>query len=288
MGLLSAWSRYQKLDDRQRDFMRTKILNASLTLDEWIRFLHPVGLVDREADVIRKFAFGGGILCMPMGIFAAVGFGSGWPLLALPMGIAMIVFANRMGRIDVPPVLAESVLPWLALLREDVAPGSEVRLALDLRGSECPPKRQVARSGDVNGAGWTTDVFLDPWFSGEATFADNAVVKWDVSDLVRRRTRSRRNPRGKVKTKTKHKVLRTFDVQVRVRGKDFHATPASDGASEAVRTDIVTGDKRTSVRARSRVLLARVDQPPRLVEMVDAVAAVYRHLTPADSRGANG
>ncbi len=288
MGLLTAWSRYQKLDDRQRDFMRTKILKASLTLDEWIRFLHPVGLVDRETDVVRKFAFWGGVSCFPVGFFAAMGYGSGWPLLLWPVGIALTVFASKMGKIDVPPVLEESVLPWLALLREDVVPGSQVHLALDLRGSECPPKRQVVRSGEMNGAGWTTDFFLDPWFSGEATFADHAVVKWDVSDLVRRRTRRRRNPRGKTKTKIKHKVLRTFDVQVRVRGKDFHASAAAPEGGEAIRTDIKAGEKRTCVRARSRVLLSRVDQPPRLVEMVDSVAAAYRHLSPADSRGANG
>lgn len=288
MGLLTAWSRYQKLDDRQRDFMRSKTVRSSLTLDEWIRFLHPVGLVDRDVDVIRKFGFVSGILCMPFGVFAAIAFSSGWPLLAIPVGIGLIVFAFKLGKIDVPPVLEESVLPWLALLREDVVPGSQVHLALDLRGSECPPKRQVVRSGEMNGAGWTTDFFLDPWFSGEATFADHAVVKWDVSDLVRRRTRRRRNPRGKTKTKIKHKVLRTFDVQVRVRGKDFHASATAPDGGEAIRTDIKAGEKRTCVRARSRVLLSRVDQPPRLVEMVHSVAAAYRHLSPADSRGANG
>lgn len=285
MGLMTAWSRYQKLDERQKDFMRRKVLRASLTLEEWIRFLHPVSVVDRDADEVRKILLGVGIVFLPLGLLGAIILSSGWPLLGMAVGIGLIVLSSRMGGLDVPPNLAEFLLPWLALLREDVVPGSAVHLAIDLRGSICPPKKQVARSGDRNPGGWNTDVFLDSWFSGEASFVDHAVVKWSVSDLVRRRIRTRRNARGKTKTKTKHKVLRTWDVQVRVRGKDYRtATNEVEGTGE-VRTDIHTDGRKSVVRARTRRIVPHPDHPPRLVEMVDAVAAAYRHLSPAGSRG---
>lgn len=288
MGLLTAWSRYQKLDERQKDFMRGKVLRASLTLEEWIRFLHPVSVVDRDADEVRKILLGVGITFLPQGLLGAIILSSGWPLLGMAVGIGLIVLSSRMGGLDVPPNLREFLLPWLALLREDVVPGSAVSLAIDLRGSICPPKKQVARSGDRNPGGWNTDVFLDPWFSGEARFVDHAVVKWSVSDLVRRRIRTRRNARGKTKTKTKHKVLRTWDVQVRVREKDFRTAANDVEGIGAVRTDIHSDGRKSVVRARTRRIVPHPDHPPRLVEMVDAVAAAYQHLSPADSRGSHG
>jgi hypothetical protein len=280
MGFLTAWVRYHKLDERQKDFMESKVLRASLPLDAWIRFLYPVTVVKRDVEAVRSWLVPGAFLCVLGGIISVFAFRIGWPLLAIPLGAFLGVYSSKMEIHRFPPELDEFVLPWLALLREDVASGSPVLVELDLRGRDCSAKEQRERR-QLNPDGADTQYYRDTWFSGEAAFADHAVVRWGITDQVRTRTRMRTNPRGKSRHKVKFKVVRTFDIQVRVRGKDFRVSAGGDEGG--VRTDIRPGERRTRVRSRSRKLLKSIYTPPRLVEMVDAVAVAYRHLSPSDS-----
>ena len=281
MSLLTALNTYRRLDARQRALMREKEIDASMALEEWIPFLGGIACFDRAGDGLRKTLGWLAILTTIIALAIAFASESVKPLL---LGIGSLLFAagwSRLREIDIPPALDRFLLPWLVLLKEDVAPKSEVSLRLDLRGAEQEQKSLSARDMP-NGlpkkpSSCKDEYFRDDWFSGTASLADGVVLKWDISDLVRQRVMTRRNARGKTKVKKKYKIQRSFDVQLSVRAKDYQVgQPKPD---TACRESVKQGEKRSAIRVRTRSVGSELQAPPKLTEFVETIARAYSHLS---------
>jgi hypothetical protein len=58
------------------------------------------------------------------------------------------------------------------------------------------------------------DFYKINWLNAKLTFADKTQVEITISDLIRVQKVTKRNPRGKIKTKTKRKIKQTIAVKV--------------------------------------------------------------------------
>jgi hypothetical protein len=195
-----------------------------------------------------------------------------------------VAFGVVRRRASIPARLGDSVAPLVAVLREDMAPEAPLTLRLDLRGGEINAKRVDQRKLDRppgKGAPSTTEAtYADPWLGGAAELADGSRLEWTVTDELRKREVSRRNPRGKLKTKAKYKVKRQIDVRLAFPD-DYAALAAGERRQGQERLAVRPGEKRTVVKLRRVFVRYHRDAPLEARSMLDLMADAYREVTPA-------
>ncbi|WP_141578466.1 hypothetical protein [Actinomadura sp. WMMA1423] len=114
----------------------------------------------------------------------------------------------------VPGVL----VPLLRVLTADMPPDGVLSVAADMRGSRVPekngPKQDLPSRPPISGLRqWYA---FDPWLRMRAELRDGSVVEVIVTDRVRNRSYRKRNPRGKVKLKSKSKTVQLVRVTRRL------------------------------------------------------------------------
>jgi hypothetical protein len=128
----------------------------------------------------------------------------------------------------ITPRTSRVLVPMLRVLSADMPPDGLLSVALDMRGGKVPekrgPERQVAvRRPILSMKEWFV---VDPWLRMRAELRDGSVMDLSVTDRVRHRKYKKRNPRGKVKYKSKAKTVQLVSVTRRL-GKD--AVPQAPG-----------------------------------------------------------
>ena len=63
--------------------------------------------------------------------------------------------------------------------------------------------------------------YKDSWLDGATTFADGTKVIWNITDLVKNSNKTKRNPRGKTKHKTKQKYRTIIQLQAALHKKKY-------------------------------------------------------------------
>jgi len=232
--------------------------------------------LDSAGNQARRQAGGGAIAS---GVAALAG---GWiglamsapaPFFAVPAGLVGLCVGlglawRSLRRTDLSDNLIHVALPLLRVLEEEGGPRSLLTLTLDLQRADVADKL-VDRKNLDGGAGRkiVESLYRDPWLSGRAVLADGARLAFAAVDEVRVRRQTRRNPRGKVKTKTKVRFWRTYRAAVDL--------PAEHYAAET-----------PEVPAKlSRVVKAdALPQDP--LPLLDLVAEAYRRATLTSPPGA--
>ncbi len=288
MSVSKAWKAYRGLDSQQKAFLKQKRILSDRNLEDWIGFLSGIVEFDRQGDKLRLALIWLGAGLFPAGIALAIATGSGQTLLAAwALGAVILIFWMRLRGINIPDKVDGFILPWLVLLREDIARDASLTLKMDLRGNMAAGNKVDELSGKRDDAGWRVQVFRDEWFHGQTTLADGAKLQWDISDLLRQRKRSKTNARGKTKWKTKYKLQRTYDIHLAVRGKDYEIKSTTPASSD-FRTDVKTGDRKSVVRVRTGSVETKPDTTPDLVDLVKAVSQAYGQVARPASTKENG
>ncbi|MBZ4412730.1 hypothetical protein OWM54_23130 [Myxococcus sp. MISCRS1] len=99
-------------------------------------------------------------------------------------------------------------------LLRDIDPQERVTLELDFQPIDHSSK--FVRQGRT-ATGWETNEFEDAWMSLQARLRDGTHLRLSLTEWLQKRTRSRRNPRGKFKTKHKRKSATFLQAQLRVK-----------------------------------------------------------------------
>ncbi|NKZ07744.1 hypothetical protein [Actinomadura latina] len=148
----------------------------------------------------------------------------------------------------VPGVL----VPMLRVLAADMPPDGVLSVAADMRGSRVPekngPKQDLPSRPPVSGLKqWFA---FDPWLRMRAELRDGSVLEVVVTDRVRNRSYRKRNPRGKVKLKSKAKTVQLVRVTRRLPKDAVVQRPPSPPPGW-VRVQVKEG-KRTVIRASGK------------------------------------
>jgi hypothetical protein len=217
MRLIETYRAYRALTPEQRRLLKEKRVTGERTPAQWLGLLAGLAAYDRQADAVRTWttiAMIGAPLLVLFGVLFG-GIALGYESLAFPVafGLALVTAAPlvvlffALRATDLAIQLREVVVPLVSLIGEDLRANATLRLGLDLRGgaakdklSATPPARKE------RGRAIRERVFRDPWMTGAVTLRDGARLRWRVTDEVREYRISRRNARGKTKTKTKFRV----------------------------------------------------------------------------------
>ncbi len=278
MSAPSTAKSYSQLSPEQKGFVESKRIEATHTPDEWVALLADVASFDQAGDQQRtKVGWGCGtsviltIICIA--VFPPI---SPLPLVA---SIALTVLFLRAKKRDVPNQLRESVLPLVALLREDYEPGSPLTLTIDLRPADRKENEQSSR--DMPGSGFpkvSETTYLNGWLAGKGTLADGTTLEWEIADDIRERKVTKRNPRGKIKVKRKYKVRRAIEMRLGMRNDSYQWNPVGQPQG-TLRMKHKEGEKRNVVKVRRQSVLTGTQNPSLDVrDVIDTLAGAYRRV----------
>jgi hypothetical protein len=286
MSVISALSAYRNLNAEQKKFLREKKIEATYPPDAWIALLSGAVRYDQAGDPLRKaMGWTAGISLVIMFI-SLVGGALPLSLVFLVIGIAAIVVWVLLRRIDIPDSVRGFLLPTVTLLREDIQPEGMLHMKVDLTGGTQAGKKKESR--DLPGRGGASivqSIYNDPWMMGDSTLADGSALQWEITDNIRERKVTRRNPRGKIKTKFKYRVRRLIDVRVGLRRDDYAVEAGGQAADSRLQMNLKPGEKRNVIRMRKVVESSSLNSALDVHEFLDPIAAAYSRATLVKTEG---
>src|SRR5436309_783204 len=206
------------LTPEQQRIAQAMQLNVNRPIDDLLQLLGGLAAFDQEIAARRKKArtiLGLSILLSVVGVFDSIKrLAHTHPHLStyIVMTVAAIVIAivsgviyGRLKKADLSDDLQNSAIPFLTLLREDMNSGDAIHVKIDLRSTTINEKKVKEGQSEGSSTSVTERFFVNPWFSGNVVLADGTRVEWEVIDKLLQRVRTKRNPRGKYKRKTKEK-----------------------------------------------------------------------------------
>jgi len=230
-----------------------KKVEGTRPLAELVALLKPLARLDAAGNEARR-QVGRGALASGVGAIAGAWIGMAAsapaPFFAVPAGLVGLCAAlglawRSLRRADLSDNLIHVALPLLRVLEEEGDPRSMLTLSLDLQRPDVAEKLVDRKSLDGSaGRKIVESLYRDPWLAGRAVLADGARLAFAAVDEVRERRQTRRNPRGKTKTKTKRRFWRTYRVAVELPAEHYAAeTPeAPTKLSRVVKADALPRD----------------------------------------------
>ena len=277
---MDAWKTYRSLSPEQKQILAQKQLDVEKPVDELLAMLKPIAACDRIANKSQtRFGCTFGILIVvtfaAVILFSNLGWGPltfGVLLLFIAATIASLWFWRWLAGIDVSNNLRQFVVPVLALFREDIDPKAPVHLRLDLSKPTAGPKKQSESDAYKQGVYHKVidSMYVDPWMSAEAVLVDGTRLRWSVTDTIRERKKTKRNARGKYKTKTKYRKVTDVEVQLGLKTKTYEVADA----------EVTSDGKRSKVEVQRSSRTDSLD-PADPRTLIDAITDVYRSLKPA-------
>ncbi|PYQ50643.1 MAG: hypothetical protein DMF59_10365 [Acidobacteria bacterium] len=229
------------LSPEQQRLAQSMLINVNRPIDDVLALLRGLSALDQELTARRKNAskiLGVSIVIVFIGlILARKSFGGAhfahYIVVALTVAaviaaIASAVMYKRLKKADLTDDLTNSAIPFLTLLREDMNSGGTIHVKIDLRSAAINEKKvKENRPKDPRFTKIIESFFVNPWFSGNVVLADGTRLDWEVIDKLLQRVRTKRNPRGKYKTKTKEKWHVVGGVTVAFPTKQYAVADAS-------------------------------------------------------------
>jgi hypothetical protein len=255
---------HSSLPAEQQQFLRDKRVESTWTPVQWLGFLGSLADWDARADATRGKTGRKLWMTILFGILVVVAVSIvlspiDGAVLAVILVVAVVVLTRawRSARkLDLPGEQLRFAATIVNVLAEDVAPTTTgLYVRLDLRGATHDSKKtQVTpqyRRGPYHKC--VDTFYVDPWFSGSATLVDEANLYWHVVDRTRSSKRTKRNPRGKIKTKTKVKKTTFLQVGLQLPAKNYAVhqqgeavTP--DGAGGATKVKVKPAESRANIK----------------------------------------
>ncbi len=276
MSIIAAIRAYLALNKQQKRLLKSKRLEGDYTPEAWIRLLGGLASYDAHGDRLRRFSGKAAIVML-----AATFFGILFPpllaisvsLLAVSGGIWLIT-----RRADLSNHLRVFVFPLVALLGDDVKPGSTLHLRLDLRGGTIKDKLRDKKEPYEKGAYHkiVETLYQDDWLSGDTVLSDGSRLQLRISDSIRELKKTKRNFRNKTKTKTKYKIKGLLDVQLKLPREHYRSRELPESARGGGRIDTRTGEKWLGLRGRLVVPRGEQDlQSPALEPLLNLLTKLY-------------
>lgn len=266
---------YRSLDTEQKRILREKQVDLNRPVDELLKLLTPLASCDTVADKARTPL--GCTFALAIVATIALCVAMPWPALAIPLLlVAAIVLVTGFlffwtRRVDLSNNLRQFVIPVLTLFREDIDSRQPFHVKLDLR----PPLAKEKKTGESapykRGAYHKVidSTYVDHWMTAEGVLREGTRLWWSITDSIRERRKTKKNPRGKYKSKTKYTKKTKIEVEVGLQKSSYEL---HGNAGDRVKA----GDKRNAVQIARRQRADSLDSiPPRA--LIDIITGVYQH-----------
>jgi hypothetical protein len=286
---------YSSLPEGQQQFLRNKQTSGTWSPAQWLEFLGNLADWDARADVARGHTGRLLLWVTLIGIVVVVlGFIvspiAGVVLLVILIAAFVFLFSSwRSARkLDLPGEHLRFAAAIVAVLAEDVAPESGLYLHLDLRGATDESKRTgVTPQYKRPPYHKVVDTFYsDPWFTGSAALVDDAKLYWHVVDRTRSTKKTKRNPRGKIKTKTKVKKTIFLQVGLQLPAKNYAVhqqgeSASGDGAGGGTKVKVKPAQSRANIKLTRTIKTGAPKALPVPQDLLALIGDAYSRGNPA-------
>jgi hypothetical protein len=285
--MFAAFRALNQLSNAEREAIDAKLVSGAYPMAVLLEKLRALSEFDRLSDKFR----GRMLIALPLLIFALIlttVFSmalTAW--MFLPASVLLVTCAVlglavfKLGKLDISNNVRGVALPFLAIVKQDVPDAQRIQVRLDLSAPTDSRKRVETLPKYSRGAyhNIIDTLFADPWFEGTARLADGTLLRWTIQDDVRESKRTKRNRRGKYKTKTRHYKRSQISIIVSLPSKRYVVRDL-DAPGQSV--EIQRGPKRCTIKLKRKVKLKSLDPiDPRL--LIDAISLAYRSATPVGS-----
>ena len=261
-----------------RRTMWYRILEGEYPIDEWIERVQFMAEQDETIDWQKKWAKRGmvwSLVALFFSLFLSlIEFTLPLMLIVLLVSIAFLILR----RMDVPNRLKVTILPMLMILREDAAPKGKLRLRVDLTGAERDAKQLDEETLiDTSRKRVVQTRFFDPWLQGSLLLCDGTQLKWEVSEVLRRR-KIRKSTVRKTKFKTKYKVKTQVDLSLTVKRDRYQVETSSKPGSPQLKKQ---GERKSVLRYRRGLAIStNPDEEFDLNGFLYTISTAYQCLKP--------
>jgi hypothetical protein len=265
----------KELSPAARAVVQSKLITGDWEYAAFAALLQQVAAFDAVADKRTKFRLGAMVLCIVTAFIGTI-VGVilideelelvGWTLLVL--GLASIAGAigfgvawSRVRAMTLPENNLAALLQLFRRIYQDLHPEGTIQARIDLSGMT-PAKRGPLLT--LPQEGWIRReqaVYRDPWLQLRFRLRDGYTVRLRQRDEMTELKRTRRNARGKQKTKSKFtKLCRVTATLIPKEPVQFQAPGPVDAAWERVRAGTKKG-RTVAVWDRWFLYKQKLEQP---------------------------
>jgi hypothetical protein len=209
-----------ELSPRVAGMVKRKEVSGNFKLKRLIRILEAIGDYDEIRDRRRRSISRWRWILLPVAIvstfllfFSLAALPDSMlfliPLTTLPLAVIILVVLSIKNRAlatsDLPNDFRLCLIPFLKAMREDIDLAGKVKLKLDLAGAS---REKVTGEIEVPSppqSRCTKTTYTDRWCFLDAPLAGDGRLLLTILNHYTHTVRTRRNPRGKIKTKSKWK-----------------------------------------------------------------------------------
>lgn len=271
---------YKSLSPEQLDLLSKKSIDARFKIKDWLDLLQKLAIYDRFADKRRSQLTGWAIA---FGVFAFLSIflpiATGIMLLFIVTAVLLVLLIiylvkiNTLQKRDLNNGLREFLVPWLVALREEIGKNTYIKLKIHL-GKSTDKAWQIS---EQKHKGWgypkvSTYMYLFPWLTGEATLADGTIVDWKCSQLIRHRRITKRNARGKIKTKNKYKIKHIVVAKVQMPKATYTLKPDSALAAVSQTPEFYI------LKNKSKTISTNLEESGHINALLELIAAAYNSV----------
>ncbi len=218
---------YKSLNEEQQDIIAQKTLDGRHTAVKWLRTFRKLALLDKLGDSYRAdqsymWKIVGAITVGMISFFAAMGSENYFIFIVTAACIGAIIKVlydrKKIKKLDLSNHLRLFLMPLLTILREDVSKNK--RLSIQATLKEADSEEYKIKEIPFEGKGYPKINELHykiPRIILSTTLIDNTALLLTTTDFVRKRNITKKNPRGKIKYKTKFKVKQVVIVKLQFK-----------------------------------------------------------------------
>jgi len=289
--MLKTFKALKALTSDQRRILDTKFIDGEYEAQALVAELRAVAEFDRMSDGVRKGLVIRIVVCalVAFATIFMVANGITWALVLMGAAVALAIYfgvmLSKLKALDLSNNFRVVAMPLLAILSEDMASDARLHVRLDLTAPDVAAKKISTSEPYKHGVYYKVidTTYKDAWFDGSAKLADGSLLRWSVVEHLLESKRSKRNARGKYKTKTRQYKRSVIEVDVALP-KDTYALGPMQAPPDH-KLSIKPGEKRRVVKL-DRKIKQRTHDPIDARELIDLIAMAYGAAKPATTGAA--
>jgi len=174
------------------------------------------------------------------------------------------------------PIYNNFLHPMLAFIKEEMQPNGVLDLYFDVGHWKLPFHKVKGKDPLANRYVTHTDFYIMKVFEAQSKLANGTLLNLSVKKMVRVRNITKRNPRGKVKHKTKTRYKLVYEVKLgfpitAFQLQEKRLLPISD-----IKTKVTSNDKRHTIKIQRVVTALNADKPSQHKVLINLMAMAYQ------------
>lgn len=218
---------FDTLSEEQHKIIDEKIIDGRHTANKWLRTLKKLAILDKHVDsylVHPSYGWKIGIgIAVAIIFFFAAFISEVYYLLILPAIAIGVIYKtvtdrNKIKKLDLSNHFRLFLMPLLSILKEDIHTSARISISAVLKKADQDEYKIKDVPNRNDGYPKIQEKhYKVPRISFNSIFIDNTSLLLTLTDLVRKRDITKRNPRGKIKRKIKYKVKQVGIVKVQFK-----------------------------------------------------------------------